>query len=230
MQRILLLSLILFVGCATVPQTEQAVVAPELISLAPLPPYRGTTFRQNLRLEILMYVTKTGTVEDAQLQGTSGDPQWDSLALKAVRDWRFTAPKRNGIPTDLWIHQVVTVQFQEPVLMVLAEIVCGSQHQGDSLYAMLEQGADFATLARQAGGSLSSANGGSLGTVDISLYPPQVREALRKLSVGDLTHPIRIGDKFTIFKRLPKQVSQTDTQGSVGSLRVVPLDWIGTKP
>ncbi len=230
MKRILLFLLILLVGCATVPENEQSLVPPELVSLSPLPPYRAASFRQNLRLEILMYVSKTGTVEDAQLVGTSGDPEWDSLAVKSVREWRFTPPRRNGVPTDLWIHQQVTVQFQEPVLMALAEIVCATQQQGDSLYELLQKGADFAALARQTGGSPSSADGGALGTVDISLYPPHVREALRKLGVGDLTRPIRIGEKYVIFRRLPKQVSQSDVPGAVGSLRIVPLDWSRTKP
>ncbi len=230
MPRIMLLLLLsLLIGCGTGTETESSIVPPELVTLSPLPPYRAPSVRPSIKLDMLILVTKEGLVEDAKLQGSSGDPEWDSLALKAVRQWQFTPPTRNGQPTDLWIRQQVTVQFQEPILLTLAEIICSTQQDGDTLYQMLEQGADFAALARQTGRSPSNAPDGYLGTVDISLYPPQVREALRSLSVGETTKPIRLGAKYVIFKRMSSPASQAETPASVGDVRVVPLEWMGTK-
>jgi parvulin-like peptidyl-prolyl isomerase len=49
--------------------------------------------------------------------------------------------------------------------------------------------------------------GGFLGTVDIRTYVPRVRESLRYLHEGEYTGPIRVGDKYVIYKRVKKVVS-----------------------
>ena len=50
------------------------------------------------------------------------------------------------------------------------------------------------------------------GEVDIARYPKRVRDALRKLGINQITHPLRIGAKFTIFKRYVPDGLQMPTQ------------------
>ena len=207
MKHALILLFVLFAGCGTAIQIDRSLEPPELVSLAPLPPFRSFSFHDVLRIEVLLYVKKDGTVEDARFVGTSGDPDWDSLALQAIRRWRFTAARRDGEPTELWIHQQVRVQFQDPILMTLAELVSPDQRHADSLYELLTNGADFGTLAAQSRRTSPSDSNVLLSTVDITLFPTHVREALRKLVEGGFTTPLRVGDKYIIYKRFKKPVS-----------------------
>lgn len=204
MKRSILLLFVLLGGCISSKQIDLSTEPPELISLAPLPARPSYALERGLKLEVLMHVMKDGSVEFVELHGSSGDADWDSLALQAIKKWRFTAARRNGVPIDLWIRQQITVQFEEPVRLVLAELVCISQRQADSLYSLLRAGADFDTLVRQLGESSSSARGDILGTVDITLYPPHVRDELKRLDAGATTRPLRVGTNYMIYKRLKR--------------------------
>jgi len=203
-KRSILLLLILLSGCTASKQVDLSTEAPELISLAPLPARPSYFVDRGLRLEVLMHVMKDGTVEHAELRNSSGDAEWDSLAVQAIKKWRFAAARRSGAPVDIWIRQQITVQFEDPVRLVLAELACTSQRQADSLYALLQAGADFDTLARQLSGSATGGRGGELGTVDAMMYPPHVRDELKKLSPDGTTRPLRVGDRYYIYKRLRK--------------------------
>jgi len=207
MRQTLVLLLILMAGCSTSYQVSPSLEPPELVSLVPLPPYRGISFGQNLKLDLVMLVTKEGIVRDVQCLNSSGNSEWDSLALRSVRGWRFTSPRRNGEPTDLWIRQSVTVEFQEPVMMVLGEVSSTSERFADSLFQLLDSGVDFGALLAQPSTSVPQLQVNILGTVDVTQYPPRVREALQRLRIGDITHPVRVGERYFIYKRLSKGTS-----------------------
>jgi len=55
---------------------------------------------------------------------------------------------------------------------------------------LLEKGTDLDTLFRQAA-----------GTFDINKHPPKVRDRLIGLVQGEFTGPIRVGEKYVIYKR-----------------------------
>lgn len=202
MKRFILLLVVFLAGCTASKQVDLSTEPPELISLTSLPSRPSYFIERGLRLEVLMHVLEDGTVEYAELRGSSGDVEWDSLAVQAIKKWRFAAARRNGVPVDIWIRQSITVQFEEPIRLVLAEIACSSSRQADSLYALLENGASFDSLVSQSAGSTSGIRGSVLGTVDITLYPPHVRDELKKLSSGRITRPLRVGDRYFIYKRL----------------------------
>ena len=207
MRHTLVLLFLLIAGCSTGYHLNPSIEPPELVSLVPLPPYRGISSGRNLKLELLMCVTKEGTVRDVQCLNSSGNPEWDSLALQSVRGWRFTPPRRNGELTDLWIRQAVTVEFQEPVLMVLGEVSATNERSADSLFQLLDSGFDFGSLLTQSVPAVRDLQVSVLGTVDVTQYPPRVREALERLRVGEITRPVRVGDRYFIYKRLSKRTS-----------------------
>lgn len=207
MKHTLVLLLLLMAGCTAGHELSSSVEAPELVSLVPLPPYHGLSFQQSIKLDLMICVGKDGIVRDVRCLNSSNSPDWDTLAMRSVKGWRFTPPRRNGEPTDLWIRQSVTVEFQEPIMMSLGEVSSGSQQYADSVFQVLVRGTEFNDLASQQQFVFPDVRVSVLGTVDITQYPPRVREALTKLRVGECTHPVKVGDRYFVYKRLKKEPS-----------------------
>jgi TonB family protein len=206
MRYLVALLLVGLIGCSTPYEIARDIEPPELISYAPLPPFHPLPLNRVLKLRVLVCVREDGSVEHARLVTSSGDVSWDSLAEQSIMQWRYAPPLRNGVPTDVWVHQQIVVQFDDPILVPLSQLCAYNQSQADSLYSLLINGVDFETLVRQfAGGVLE--RGGFLGTVDIRTFAPRVREALKSLHEGEFTHPLRVGNKFVMFKRVKKMVS-----------------------
>jgi TonB family protein len=183
-------TLLLLAGCGGTQQVAAPTERLELISMTPLPPITSMSYAAGLKLNVLIHVLQDGTIENIRMLGSSGDGEWDSLALQAMKKWRYAPPRRDSVPIDVWFRQLVVVQIQEPVVMTIGELVSASLHEADSLYAMLEKGADLDVLFKQA-----------IGTFDIMKYPPNVRNKLGKLRQGENTSPFRVGDKYVIYKR-----------------------------
>ena len=194
-------------GCGPSSEISRDIEPPELISYVPLPPFHVVPGNRALRLRITMCVREDGTVEHARFVQSSGDPDWDSLAVRTITQWRYAPPLRNGVPTDVWVNQQIVVQFDEPILMSLLQLSSPNKSQADSLYALLQNGADFETLVKEFAGAFPNQRGGFLGTVDIRTCAPRIREALKELHEGDITRPLRSGDNYVIYKRLKKVVS-----------------------
>ncbi len=190
-------------GCAS---TERSVVPseqPELVSMVPFPTFTSSYATGGLRLSVLLHVMEDGRINEVKMLGSSGSAAWDSSAIQSIKQWRFTVPHRNGVPVDTWFRQAIVVQFQEPAVRVLGELAVTRQDQADSLYQLIKAGKDFEALARQASVSLHG-HCGFLGSVDLAMFPKQIRDKLQDLKVNDITTPIRVADKFIIYKRFEK--------------------------
>ena len=177
-------------GCAAIQQVEAPSMKLELIEMTPLPAIESPAYAAGMKLNVLLHVLQDGTVENVKMLGSSGDVAWDALALESIRHWRYAAPRRDGVPVDAWFRQLVVVQIQEPIVMNIGETLFASQREADSAYAMLEKGTDLDTLFKS-----------SLGSVNIMNYPQHVRDQLKRLKEDDTTRPLRVGDKFVIYKR-----------------------------
>jgi TonB family protein len=183
----------LLVGCGGTHETTVPTERVELISITPLPRIVLATYQSVIRLNVLMHIREDGTVEHVKMLGSSGDDEWDSLAMQSMKQWRYSPYRRAGVPVDLWFRQVVVVQIQEPVVLTIGEIVCSSLHEADSLHALLKGGTDMDNVFRRA-----------FGTFDIVRYPQSVRDALRRLDPGGYTSPLRRGEEYVIYKRFEK--------------------------
>lgn len=203
MIRTLLFLMFLLAGCSAIQQTETPYEPPELVKSAPLPPILTVVPRGGMRLNVMILVLKDGTVGNVRLLESSGDPDWDSLALHSIMKWQFTAARREGTPVEVWIRQPLLVQLRDPIIRILAELVCGAQREADSLYSLVKDGTDFDSLCRQAV-LVSGERSGSFGSVDVSLYAPHLRDELLRLREGEVSRPLRVGDRFIIYKRLKK--------------------------
>jgi len=194
---------LLVAGCAT----PQRAVAPdpklELISMTELPPLSSPPIGFGVKLVAVFHVLPDGTTKDVTLVRPSGVPEWDRPAIDSMKQWRFTPLASSEPQVDRWLRHAVIVQVQDPVVMRLAEMAVPTQQMADSLYALLEGGADYEALGRRVsneseGGSLKQAE-----AVNIARYPSHVRNALSLLRAGQVSRPIRIGLNYVIFKRYP---------------------------
>ena len=195
---------ILVAGCSAIQLTESSIQPPELVKSYPLPPIVSDIPGGRLKFTVMLFVRKDGTVGKVSMPESVNDPKWDSLAVRSIMKWQFTPARQEGKPVDLWLRQPLVVQFRDPIIRNLAGLISETEREADSLYALLEHGLNFDTLlmhAVQVSGERSS----TIGSVDISVYARDLRAELLKLREGDVSHPLRIGSRFVIYKRLKNE-------------------------
>jgi TonB family protein len=184
------IALLLFTGCAGTHDVAAPTERVELMSMTPLPTVNLGSYKSGMRFNVLMHIMEDGSVESVRMLGSSGQSEWDSLALQSMKQWRYAPFRRDGVPVDLWFRQLVVVQIQEPIVMTIGELASSNLHEADSLFALLEKGTDLDSLFRRA-----------IGTFDILQYPQNVRDRLRRLGTGEYTSPLRRGEAHVIYKR-----------------------------
>ena len=85
--------------------------------------------------------------------------------------------------------------------MTLGELTCPNRGVADSLYALIRNGVAFDTLLKDALGVTSNEKNELCEAVDIALYPRHIRNVLETLRPDDTTQPIRVGNRYVIYKR-----------------------------
>ncbi|MGA9118321.1 MAG: TonB family protein [Bacteroidota bacterium] len=203
MKRLLLLFLVPLFGCVTTQPPDFSRDQPELVTMAPLPPFTSTIPLDGLRISVILHVMEDGSVGEARMIKSSGMSDWDTLALQSIKKWRFVAARKDGAPAATWLRQAIVVQVQEPIIQYLGELVVKRQMEADSLYALLTDGVKFETLATESHAT-SRDHCGYLGAVNIAIFPKHIRDVLKKLAIGDVTRPIRVGEEYVIYKRFKK--------------------------
>jgi len=194
----------LIAGCSAIPPAETPVEVPELVSSTSLPPIPSVVPGDGMKFTVMIHVMSDGTVGDVKVLRSGAEPAWDSLALNSIMKWRFIAGRRDGTPVDVWIRQPLVVQIRNPIYRKLAEIVCVSEREADSLYALLVLGTDFDSLLRPSSAPRSERDA-YVGSVDISVYPPLQKNALLQLKEGEISRPVRHGSRFVIYRRLKSE-------------------------
>ena len=208
MKLTVVVTFVLIIGCSAARQVDVSPDQLEVVSLAPLPPLTSTSTAGGVTLDILFHILNNGTVLDARMLRSSGDVEWDSLALQSMKQWRFAVPHQDSVPADQWIRRRVIVQVQDPVVITLGEMRFPNAREADSVYALLQKGTDFDTLAKQVRGGSSAQYCRCPGAVDLSRYPRHVRDVLKRLWVNDVTHPLRLGTDYVVFKRFAESVAE----------------------
>ncbi len=152
-----------------------------------------------------LVVSKEGKVLYAELQNSSGDPEWDSAAVKCILQWKYSPGLADGKPIQLKISQLAHVVPAPPLMMDLAEIMCATLADADSAYAALQAGADFGSMVKKYSVAESAEKAGNLGQVDIHMYGDEIQSELKSLEPGQYTHPIEFGQNYVIYKRVPTE-------------------------
>jgi TonB family protein len=201
----ILIAALLLCGCATVQPTNAPDTFPRLIKQEPLPAWPFPTVDQEVSIEIKIRIGSDGSVKDVSFLTPSLSRDWNDLALEKIRGWKFSPAIVDGHPVPLWIRQTVRMRFEAASFLRLAEIVCPDERTADSVYALLETGAPFDSLARVFSTSGSRAQGGLLGDVDLRSLPLFVRHELQRIRTNHFTSPIFLGRDYVIYKCLPAQ-------------------------
>ncbi len=198
---IFLLCLVCLAGCSSMKYMSEGS-APQLLIQSPLLPIPETIRQPIFDLEVVLFVLEDGTVGKGRMVKGSGDAVWDSLALSSMKQWRFSPARINNQPISTWYYMNTTLRYASPQLVSLAEILCTTAEEADSVYLAVEQGQNFSELAMKHSVDPSREMSGILGEVNINLYPENIRKPLSKLVLNDYTKPIKYGDLYVIFKRL----------------------------
>jgi TonB family protein len=193
----------LYVGCATFGGLGSNITPPTLIQKTALPAPPPNINSQDFNLKMELLVSKEGKVLYAQLQNSSGDPAWDSAAVKCILQWKYSPAMSDGKPVQLKISQVAHVIPTAPLMMDISEIMCATLADADSAFAALRAGEDFSTVAKKYSTAESAGKGGSLGSVDIHMYGDEIQAELKNLDPGEYTHPVEFGPNYVIYKRMP---------------------------
>jgi len=205
MKAVALLVLPFFFGCSAIEQNQESTELPALVRSTPLPPILSAVTGGGLRFNVRILVLKDGSVGDVKLQGSSGDDSWDAIALDSIRKWQFTPFKRDGVPLAIWVRQPLVVQAGDHVMRTLGQLVCASEREADSLYALIQNGENFDSIFLKPEMSESTTKSGYLGVVDLTTFAPPIRHELLTLSENQTTRPLRYGNNFVIFKRMKKE-------------------------
>jgi len=200
---IVCLCLFCLIGCSSMKQTSEGT-APQVLIQSQLPQIPASIQNPVFELDVVMFVMEDGTVGKTRMLKGSGDAAWDSLALSSIRQWRFTPARMDNKPIGSWFHMQSTLRYADPQYMNLAEILCTSREEADSVYNVIEQGQNFNELAMRYSVDPSREMGGMLGDVNINVFPENIRKSLSKLIINEYTKPMKYGDLYAIFKRLRK--------------------------
>ena len=202
----IVLAALLLCGCASFEPPNASYSLPEVIYQSSLPPWPFHTDRVSLNMTFRIHVAVDGTVSNAIIETPSGSNDWDTLALAQVRKWRYAPALMNGQPAALWLRQTITMHFDKPLYMKVAELTCPEETLADSLYTLLLAGASFDSLARQYSVSDSRTRGGVVGEMDLHTLPSRISKEVATLHKGEVTRPLRLGRQYVIYKRLANGV------------------------
>ena len=199
---IIVLAALLLCGCATFEPPDPSQSLPEVIYQSSLPPWPFHTNKVSLHMTFRIHVAADGTVNNVIIETPSGSKDWDALATAQVRKWRYTPALMNSQPAALWLRQTITMHFDEPLYMEIAELTCPEETLADSLYALLLAGASFDSLARQFSVSDSHTRGGVVGEIDVHTLTSRISRQVAVLHRGEFTKPLKLGRQYVIYKRL----------------------------
>ena len=191
-----------FLSCSAAKEERQSSM-PKLISQNQLPPIPVGLNSGPINLDAMLHIMENGTVDEVQISKGTADPNWNAQAGEIMRQWRFLPAVVNDKPVPTWYHLQTVIRFAEPVNYSLAEIVCRSAADGDSVYAALKRGVSFEKLVKTFSIDSSSLDqGGKIGMTNIYSFPEELRQPIQRLDVNYFTQPISYGNRFYIFQRL----------------------------
>jgi len=190
-----------FIGCSSTQQTLDDSY-PQLLTRTPLPVVPSTIIQPYFDMDMVLFISENGSVENIRLRKASGDAAWDSLAVASIKQWRFAPARFESKAISTWFRLILTIKYSDPRYVALAEILCNTKETSDSVYSALQKGMNFGELAMKFSVAPSRAQRGVLGEVDINLYSQNIFNSIHQLGVEEFTKPLLFGNKFVIFKRM----------------------------
>ncbi len=117
-------------------------------------------------------------------------------------------------------------QSAAPALADLLIIVVDSPSQADRVLQRLKNGEDFAALAKEVSIDPTASDGGSMGRIDPAALRPELRDAVKRLSVGEISGVISTHSGYAILKMI-SPAAATPLQNTAPA-RILPSSATGT--
>jgi len=198
---VLFLFLSLLTGCSLFQFTTEDNAAPHLLFQSSLPAIPDrifiSDFKPVIKLDMNLYILEDGSVGKVVFIKGIGDEAWDSLAAESILKWKYSPAHVDNHNVKIWLRQTAEVQLENPEYFILAEIICPTQLEADSIYISLENGIDFNGFTNLPDGDKNV----ELGKVDIHLFPHNIYTELAYLEKDHYTKPFKYGDNYVIFKK-----------------------------
>jgi tetratricopeptide (TPR) repeat protein len=112
---------------------------------------------------------------------------------------------------------------QQPANLLI--IVVDSPSQADRVLQRLKNGEDFAALAKELSLDPTASDGGSMGLIDPAALRPELRDAVQRLSVGEISGVIHTSSGYAILKMIPR--SAAAPQQNTAPARILPSSETG---
>lgn len=116
-------------------------------------------------------------------------------------------------------------QRSEPTTLDLRIIVVDSPTQAEKIRQRLQNGEDFAELAKALSIDPTASDGGYMGTIAISILRPELREALKGISEGQITGVVHTQSGYAILKVIPP--TEAGALRNTAPARLLPLTATG---
>jgi len=188
--------------------SEKLKAGEEFIQLAKLLSEDATTQRSGGELNYLTAILPNGYYEFENAMynlapGEISEPVKSNVGFHIVQ----VIDKREARGTMHVAHILVRSKKK-------GQVVEGAKEKADSLYLAIENGADFASLARKfSEDSDSKSKGGDVGEFGISTYETSFEDAAYGLAKdGDISKPIETSIGWHIIKRIDKPARKTYEQ------------------
>ncbi len=134
---------------------------------------------------------------------------YDAMAYKALIGW----VRQHLDVSDAAVRMLYLLDrgsYVEPAKICTAHILVATREEAEAILAQLEQGADFAELARERSQDPGSApRGGDLGCVEQGRFVPEFEQAAQRLGEGELSAPVETQFGWHIVRlnrRTPERV------------------------
>ncbi|MEM1271316.1 MAG: peptidylprolyl isomerase, partial [Bacteroidota bacterium] len=182
---------------------------------------------ERFRKDYVEYILTTGTADDprrriAFLESTvagrlMGQDALDAgLAETAAYEHRAETVRRKLL-VEAWLYRTVydTIRVTNVELehlhtraatrMTARHLYARSKAEADQLYARLQAGETFETLAREVFADTALANsGGHVGTFGFEDYDPAFEETAFALNPGEISEPVRTAQGYSVIQLLDR--------------------------
>ena len=198
------LVLVLLSGCKGSEElTSQYDTLPKLREhTPPAYPEKFLLAQEDAAVLVRMRINDAGNVVSASVVKSSGSTELDQAALNAVKTWKYYPATKDGKPVPIVVEQKVELSSKPFESVTFSEIVVGSRDLADSLWNLLDAGADFSQIAKKFSEVKSAISGGLRETVRYDVLQDAVRIVLDRIGPGQLSLPFERADgRYMIIKR-----------------------------
>jgi len=197
---------------------------------------RLATERFNRTIEgMTQYLTSIGSSPRSLKRQIEGEMAWDRLLRRNVQPFVNVSQGEVGELYDRLQASKGTDEYRIGEIFLSANSTNRTEKaaQAQQIMDQLRQGGSFIAYARQYSQASTAAVGGDLGWIQLGqLQNPQLEEAARALTPGQLVGPLEIPGGFSILYLIDKrQVGMADPRDATVNLKQLAIEFpAGTTP